>query len=84
MLMYRIRVGIMVPVVGLDLHFAPIGEQNRGSPRSSPRRQHATGMLHLDGFESRNTFQQQKGGKASLLLLVRMTGLEPARSRVGT
>ena len=43
-----------------------------------------TGHMHLYGFESRITYQQKEGGFASLFLLVRMTGLEPARSRVGT
>ena len=51
----------------------------------SSRRQvpvHRTGTF--DRFESLSLTNKQREACASLSLLVRMTGLEPARSRVGT
>ncbi len=63
-------------LTGLDLHFLPLGE-NKGSPRSSPRRQRSS-ALHLDGFESCGIKIRDTPDGVSHIL-VPLTGLEPVR-----
>ena len=38
-------------LTGIDLHFLSLAKENKGSPRSSPRRQ-CSSALHLDRFDS--------------------------------
>ena len=51
---------------GLDLHFAPQREQNKGSPPSSRRRQQSTGLLQRMG--SSPVFPQTKRKRGAMPL----------------
>ena len=67
----------MVRMTGLDLHFLPGGAENKGSPRSSPRRRRSSaphGMGSSPALSYRNTTEEAQG--FLFLCLVRMTGLD--------
>ena len=56
----------LVRATGLDLHFAPQREQNKGSPPSSRRRQQSTGLLQRMG--SSPVFPQTKRKRGAMPL----------------
>ena len=75
----------MVRMTGLDLHFRPGMDENRGIAGPLPGDQQSTGLLDLIRSSPATPTETIKGRqRLPFIILVRMTGLEPARSRVGT
>ena len=64
--LYQIRVGIMVPVTGLDLHFRPWRKLWSGSVQPSPA---ALIRAALNGFSSGSLHKAKERGESLSLLL---------------